>query len=91
MAPNVSSQRASVRVISIDPHPFMNQALQRRRFAWLLGKVTPEREVQVETFYEPPQLGLTDNVLLHKDPNSALVRVTHVPCTHPSSANEAVR
>ena len=75
-------QRAAVRVIGMDPDPFMNQSLQRRRFAWLLGTVTPEREVKVAAFYEPPQLGFTDHFLLHKDPNASLVRRVHRMCVY---------
>jgi len=65
-----------VRVINIDVHPFMNQCLARRRFAWLIGKVTNDRQVKVHAFYEPPQLGFRDRFLLHKDPDLDLV------CSH---------
>lgn len=60
---------SAVRTVYIDPNPFLEQALQRRRMGWLLGRVDADRNVFVEAIYEPPQVGLQERLLLLDDDN----------------------
>ena len=63
------------RVIKVNTDPFFNQVLLRRRVAWLFGTVDDNSaEVTVCAWYEPPQYGFTNRMLLLPDPHSPAVQ-----------------
>jgi len=67
------------RMIKVNTDSFFNQVLLRRRVAWLFGTVDDNSaEVTVGAWYEPPQYGFTNRLLLLPDPHSAAVRCVAV-------------